>query len=222
MRPTVATLLLLALLVAVCRAGAQTIETSPLAPVRQWDISAGIGVRFFDAPDLGDTSSNWNAAWQPRVQVGRYLTPHLKAEVAVSSPLTYEFYLDEPVVVPEVPTPIRAFAEHRTRVFSVTPLVTYQFFENLYAHPFVSAGVDVGIVDERVTRLQQTRRLGSQTYTLPADSRSRSVTLLRPLVAAGFKSYLNDWVFVRPEGSLAFKRSGTTQFNLRLDIGVDF
>jgi hypothetical protein len=222
MRPTAATLLLLALLVAVCRAGAQTIEISPLAPVRQWDISAGIGVRVLNAPDLGDTSSNWNAAWQPRAQVGRYLTPHLKVEVAVSSPLTYEFYLDEPVVVPEVPTPIRAFAEHRTRVFSVTPLVTYQFFENLYAHPFVSAGVDVGIVDERVTRLQQTRRLGSQTYTLPADSRSRSVTLLRPLVAAGFKSYVNDWVFVRPEGSLAFNRSGTTQFNLRLDIGVDF
>jgi hypothetical protein len=46
--------------------------------------------------------------------------------------------------------------------------------------------------------------------------------LLRPVVAAGFKSYLNDWVFVRPEGNLAFKRSGTTQFNLRLDFGVDF
>ena len=213
---------LLALLIATSRADAQQAEKGAPAPVRRWDISAGVGARFFDGSDLGDAYANWNGAWQSRVQVGYYLTPHLKAEMTASSPVTYEFYLDEPVALPGVLAPVFVFAEHRSRVFSVRPLATYQFFENAFAHPFVSAGLDIGVLDERVTRIQQTRRLNGLTYTVPPASVARDAVLLRPVVAAGFKTYFNERVFVRPEGNLAFRREGVAQFNLRLDVGVDF
>jgi hypothetical protein len=52
--------------------------------------------------------------------------------------------------------------------------------------------------------------------------RARDATLLRPVAAAGFKTYFNERVFVRPEVNLAFGQPGTTQVNLRLDLGVDF
>ena len=215
-------LILLALLVAVLSADAQTTENGAPASIRPWDFSVGVGPLFFDGSRVGDSYSNWNGAWQPRVQFGRYLTPHLKMEVTASSPVTHEFYLDEAVVLPGMPAPVFAFAEHRSRVFSVTPLVTYQFLENAFAHPFVSAGIDIGILDETVTRVSQTRRLNGLTYTVPAASRSRDAVLLRPVVAAGFKTYFNDRIFVRPEANLAFRSSGAAQVSLRLDLGVDF
>ena len=90
------------------------------------------------------------------------------------------------------------------------------------AFAFVSAGLDIGVLEERTTRIEQTRRSNGLTYTVPAASASRDAVLLRPVVAAGVKSYFNDRVFVRPEGSLAFRRPGMAQVNLRLDIGVDF
>lgn len=214
---------LLTLLVSFSGAAAQ--PTGPPdgpAAVRRWDVSAGVGARFFDGSDLGDGYANWNGAWQPRVQVGRYLTPHLKVEVIAGSPMTYNFYVDEPVQLPGLTAPVFAFAEHRSRVFSITPLITYQFLENSFAHPFVSAGLDVGVLAERTIRPQQTRRLNGLTYTVPAAGSVRDAVLLRPVVAAGFKTYFNERVFVRPEGGLAFSRPGATQFNLRLDVGVDF
>jgi hypothetical protein len=215
-------LILFTLLVSVSPADAQTTETGSPAPIRRWDVSAGVGVRAFDASDLGDSYSSWNGVWQPRVQLGRYLTPHLKVEVTVNSPTTYEFYEDEPVVIPGLAAPMFAFAEHRSRLFAVTPLVTYQFLENAFAHPFVSAGIEAGVLDETITRDQQTRRLSGLTYTVPPASRARNAVLVRPVVAAGFKSYFNERIFVRPELNLAFRRSGTAQLNLRLDVGVDF
>ena len=214
-------LILLVLLVAISPADAQT-RADGAPPLRRWDMSAGVGVRFFDGSDLGDSYSNWDGAWQPRVQLGRYLTPHVKVEVTASAPVTHEFYLDEPVAVPGLPAPVSAFAEHRSRVFSVTPLVTYQFLENSFAHPFVSAGLDIGVVDGTATRAQQTRRLNGATYTVPAARESRDAVILRPVVAAGFKTYFNDRIFVRPETYLTFGRPGLVRFDVRLDVGVDF
>ena len=196
-------------------------EAGKQPPVRRWDVSAGVGVRFFDGADLGDSYSNWNGAWQPRVQVGRYLTPHLKLEFMAVPPVTHHFYNDELVPVPGLPAPVYAFSEHRSRVVSVTPLLTWQFLENAFAHPFVSAGCEVGVLEERITRLQQTRRAGL-TDTVPAANSRRDAVQVRPVVAAGFKSYFNERVFVRPESNLAFGRPGISQFTLRLDVGIDF
>jgi hypothetical protein len=115
-----------------------------------------------------------------------------------------------------------AFAEGRSRVFSVTPLVTYQFLDNAFVHPFVSAGLSIGVLDETITRPQQVRRLNNVTSTIPAASRSRDEVLLRPVAAAGFKTYFNERVFVRPETELILTGHGVTQVGLRLDAGIDF
>jgi len=200
--------------------------------VRRWDVSAGVGARFFDgagvgthfvdAAGVGDSYSNWSGAWQPRVQAGYYLTPHLKLEVTASPPSTYAFYDSAQVPVPEWSAPVYVFTEHRSRVASVAPVATYQFLENAFAHPFVSAGLELGFVHERIARMEQTRRTGGVSYTVPATHATRDAVTVWPLVAGGFKTYFNERVFVRPESSLAFRRPGVTQFSLRLDVGFDF
>jgi len=181
-----------------------------------------VGLRLFDGASLGNPYPSWTGAWHPRVQLGRYLTPHLKVEVTASSPLTYEFYSDEPVQLPGVSTPGSAFTEHQSRVVSVTPLVTYQFFDNAFVHPFVSTGLSIGVLDETITRPQQTRRLNNVTTTIPGVSRTRDAVLLHPVAAAGFKTYFNERVFVRPETELTLTGHGVTQVGLRLDVGLDF
>jgi hypothetical protein len=207
---------------AVSRAKAQAVESGAPAALRQWDVSGGVGPRFFDGASLGDQYSSWTGAWQARVQLGRYLTPHLKAEITASSPLTYESYPYEPVILPGQSAPVSAFSVRRSRVFSVTPLVTYQFFENAFVHPFVSTGLSIGFLDETTTRPRQTLLVNNVTTTIPAAGGSREAVLLRPVIAAGFKTYFNERVFVRPETELTLTGHGVTQVGLRLDVGLDF
>jgi len=45
---------------------------------------------------------------------------------------------------------------------------------------------------------------------------------VRPVAAAGFKSYLNEHVFVRTEGSTMFGPDGSPYLALRLGVGFDF
>ncbi len=200
----------------------QTGAPDARSPFRRWDVSAGVGGRFFDGAGLGDSYSNWNGAWQPRVQVGRYLSRHLKVELTAHSPSTHEFFSDVPMPGQGLPFQGYVFAEHRSRVVSAAPAVTYQFLENAFAHPFISAGLDVSVIEARITRMPQTRWTNGLSRTTAAAQDTRHAVRARPLVAAGVKSYFNERVFVRPEGSLAFSRPGVAQFSLRLDLGVDF
>lgn len=179
-------------------------------------------MQLMDTREVGESYTYWDGWWQPRLQVGRYFTSHLKAELAVTTPRTYEYFLNEQIQVPGLPQDAGVYTEHAVRVFTMTPLFTYQFFENAFAHPYVSAGIHINLLDDHGTRRQETRRTGGVSYTLPALASHRTDALVRPTVAGGFKSYFNERTFVRPEVGVGFGPRGATQVNLRLDFGVDF
>jgi hypothetical protein len=96
---------------------------------------------------------------------------------------------------------------------------TYQFFENVFAHPYVSAGVHVTSFFEET----QTYVYNPNFSTPPTrTSSSRKYTEARPFVAAGYKSYFNSRVYMRSEILASFDEDGFSHATARLGIGFDF
>src|SRR5262245_9443695 len=65
-----------------------------------WDASGGVGLHYVNVRDVDDEWSSWDAKFQPRFQIGRYFTPHLKTELAVSAPTSWTSYDTETFPVP--------------------------------------------------------------------------------------------------------------------------
>jgi hypothetical protein len=101
---------------------------------------------------------------------------------------------------------------------------TYQFLENTFAHPYVSAGVRVGVLDIHAERAPYiyTNTPPYTSYAIPALAWDSTEARARPYVAVGSKSYFSERTFVRPEMVLGFNDRGFSQFALRLGFGVDF
>jgi hypothetical protein len=167
--------------------------------------------------------SAWEeAVAEPRVQVGWYFTEHLKAELAVSH-LRYDFPEYQFFPLPgQQPWQGLAVTDRTVRIVELAPAVTYQFFENKFAHPFVSGGASVDVLRDHRHRAAETRRSGNFVYRLPAIDTNRTSTVVRPFVAGGFKTYFNQRTFLRPEIRSAFGPDGATRVGLRLDVGFDF
>ena len=68
----------------------------------------------------------------------------------------------------------------------------------------------------------QTVTQNGVTSTVPALERTSSKVIVRPVAAAGFKSYLSERAFVRTEGSTMFGGDGSPYIELRIGVGVDF
>jgi hypothetical protein len=187
-----------------------------------WDVSAGLGVHYVDHHDLSPTESWWDMKAQTRLQFGRYLTQHLKTEVSAAGPTTYD--LSETEFFPAGGGPIAGWAhtERTLKVFTVSPSLSYQFFENTFAHPFVSGGVDISIGEDHRSRASSSYVVNRVAYPVTAIDTRETVMFARPFIAAGFKSYFNDRAFVRPEVHTAFGSGGASQVSLRLDVGFDF
>jgi hypothetical protein len=222
-RPTVMALLAVAWLLAAPPAFAQGASAQPEAsPFNRWDLSAGVGLHYFAMRELDETDGWWDQKYQLRFQAGRYFSPHLKAELAVAGPSTYETYESTRIPVAGLPNGGFAYNDRSVRVVSLTPAFTYQFLENTFAHPFVSAGASLDLVDDHRFRRETTYTINRVSYSVPALDKRDTSLQARPFVAGGFKSYFNERTFVRPELQVGFGSHGTAQMNIRLDFGIDF
>jgi len=211
-------------------ASAQAVETAVRLPA--WDVSGSVAVHSIRASELYDASDGyydyWETQWQPGIQVGRYLTTNLKAEIGVHGPMHYTFYESDSVSVPGLP-PGLGFADvdRNIRVFSVAPAITWQFSENSFLHPYVSAGVAMDVSDVHRFREAGTRSIVYSRTTVRYDvsgiDTRETVVAARPFFAAGSKSYFgNGQWFVRPEVELGVAKSRIGAVSLRLGVGVDF
>jgi hypothetical protein len=180
--------------------------------------------------DVGsdDDYDYWEGQWQPGVQIGRFLTTHLKAEIGVRGPMRYDFYETISVPAPALPSGFGVtYADKHVRVLSFAPAITWQFFENTFVHPYLSAGVAVDVSDiHRFREAGTSSIVVSRTtvrYDVPGiDTRETAVTA-RPFFAAGSKSYFGNgrW-FVRPEIEIGVNKSRIGAVSLRLGVGADF
>jgi|SRR5262245_10032281 len=101
---------------------------------------------------------------------------------------------------------------------SVSGGVTYQFLENVFAHPYVSAGVRVTSFNEDFTIATFSSTVGR----VALSSGSRRFTQARPFVAAGYKSYFNERVYMRSDFLIAVDKIGLSHGTLRVGLGIDF
>ena len=199
-------------------------------PFRMWDVDATVGFHNTGPRDLlleSDAGPNdiGRFSWAGSLDVGRYWTSHLKTEFGVTALGRKSVAGTATVVVPTGETG-RALYEADVRQTQFILAGTYQFFENTFAHPYVSAGVRTGVIRidaagpglARVVTSGATRLYAVQ---IPPD-RPQTEVRARPFIAIGSKSYFAERIFARPEMVMAFNSRGVSQFGLRLGIGVDF
>jgi hypothetical protein len=195
-------------------------------PFRLWDFDAGGGLHFEDESSIDGTHhefGSWRGTGAVGLQGGRYWTSHVKTEAGLLYATPDVDYGGEPVLLPDATTGFVTYRV-RTRVTHLSGAFTYQFFENVFAHPYVSAGARIGIGSSHRTRegyaTGYTR--GIVTYPIQPIEQRRTIVQARPFAAAGFKSYLTERSFVRSELSAAFGRRGLAQLSIGLGFGVDF
>jgi len=220
-RRTVIALVIAATLAGRSAAIAQT--PSPAAPqMPAWDADFSLGMISNSGRDEGDDQEHSSVHAEARVDFGHYWTQHLKTEVGLAFLNRWEDYSYETVPIPSGRGGNYVFTNNSLRMVAVTPTFTYQFFENQFAHPYVSAAARVSLFDIHSSRYAQTVTQNGVTSTVPALDRTSSKVIVRPVVAAGFKSYLSEHAFVRTEGSTMFGSDGSPHIALRVGVGFDF
>ena len=200
-------------LLAAASASAQTqpvVSLTPAKPLR-WDIAAHVGwlaARTSDSGVYGNDSYNVGLGG---LSVGRYLTPHLKAEVQAAVHGQGRLYREE--YLPNAVPPFRA-SEHRIRTAAASTGLFYQFFDNQWFHPYLGGGVEMLREEERVVTIDG--RLGPSAPVAAGVSYSG-----RPFVATGFKLYVTERAFVRAGVQGSFSTRDTTHVAWTLAVGAD-
>ena len=95
--------------------------------------------------------------------------------------------------------------------------VTYQFYENVFAHPYVTSGVLLAWLSGT-----QKTYATSPVYQLLSTEKFSTIQA-RPVIGGGFKSYFdNGRAFMRSELLMAIDPHGPPHALLRIGAGVDF
>jgi hypothetical protein len=217
-----------ALLLAAAPALAQRVDAKGV-PYRAWDIDAGVGFLSLTSADsdLGDegyASDNWNPSWTTSIDVGHFWNSHLKTEGGLSFLQRYETASSQDVLLAGGQHGY-IFTRNEIRQVQVTAAATWQFFENTFAHLYVSGGARIGLLQIDSSRQSYLPSFPGSVYRpTPIEPLERHAlrARVRPFGAVGSKSYFNERSFVRPEMVLAFNGQGLSQFGARLVFGVDF
>ena len=206
-------------LAAVCISAGSAAAQQPELP--KWDAGASLGLLFGDGWYAAGIDSYGEPHAAYHFEVGRFWTTHLKTDYAVV--LTHDTHSSDYIRYPVTGLPgAYTFIDHDRRLTGFSGAVTYQFFENQMMHPFVSAGVQFGVNNDHAYRDSQVYTVSRITYTVPALDARESVTLVRPFIAVGAKSYFNERTFLKSEFAMGFNGDGVSHSILRLGFGFDF
>jgi len=187
---------------------AQTAGPSASQPIRRWDIGGGAALRFGEHVDGVVPHGAWAA------DVGRYWTPHLKTSIAVMT--TGQETWAGGFSDPQSSTGGQRYTVTRPAGFAAS--MAYQFFDNEFVHPYVTAGARVATTSLS-TRAYSTR----PPYGLVLISNTPDRLEARPVVGGGFKSYFgNGRAFMRSELVMSIAPHGSANAILMIGAGVDF
>ena len=210
-----------AALLAAPPAAAQTISTTPRNPAR-WDAGGSVGWFTGNKDDIADDWNDWYDTFAVSLDAGRYWTPHLKTEASATFAGEGSVYGQEQVAIPVQPFFIYRFREHHFRVAAISAAAVYQFLENSWVHPFVSAGVSLGWERER-SLTQRFVPTNDRPFFPPILEETRETSFdAWPFVGGGFKFYASERVFIRTDVNTAFDSRGLSRATWRVGIGMDF
>jgi hypothetical protein len=188
------------------RAGAQEQTLAAKEPFRRWDVASSVGFKFGRADDQVVPHADWD------LELGRYWTPHLKTDFTITGSSRRVFN----ATFRNLPGGGFEWIQADPRKAGISAAATYQFLENVFAQPFVSAGIRVGWVD--TIRYSYAPRV----YSVTSDHLSGGAAS-RSFVGAGFKSYFdNGRAFMKSEFIAAFDPHSPAVTTFRIGFGVDF
>src|SRR5262245_45482752 len=101
-------------------------------PFRKWDIGGGVNIRFGDHDDPVVPTGAWTADF------GRYWTPHLKTSIAVMTTRQDTYATGPGAYDPRAST--TSYTKTITQPPGFGASVAYQFLDNDFVHPYVTAG----------------------------------------------------------------------------------
>jgi hypothetical protein len=178
----------------------------PTEPSRRWDAGGGLTIRFGDDDRVVPLGS-----WI--LQAGRYWTPHLKTSVEVMTAGQRTFGATSYTSVSRTST------EYVTGSSAYGADLTYQFLDNEFVHPYITAGARFASSRETVVINTFEPRQPYTSVTLDGPNRLET----RPVFGGGFKSYFaNGQAFMRSELLIAVDRNGMRNAILQIGWGVDF
>jgi hypothetical protein len=212
-------LLVLTVVVTPFAAAAQS-ASQPRLP--NWDSGATFGIHWghgWDSRPSNSYSDEPDIAYQ--LDLGRFWTKHLKTDFGLVLRPTQRDYDYQPYPLPGIPGAY-TFTNRDHSLTTFAAAATYQFFENEMMHPFVSAGMQIGVIDEHRYRYPQTYTSNRVPYNVPALDERSTHTLARPFFAVGAKSYFNERTYVKSEFLMAAHSGGFSHATLRLGFGFDF
>ena len=201
-----------------------TAEASRLA---SWDLSGAFAF-VAGRPDL-DVTDRYYDRWYETAQVGaivgRHVTRHLKLEFEASTSAEARQYVLRLVNIPIVPHQVAVGAERHTTLHQVSGLVTWQFFENEWVHPFLQIGGGADIERVRWDSLPTfvysgDPRVPGSTVTVERPAPEKS-TAARLLLGGGAKFYVTPRAFFRTDVRFGGGADGR-HVGLRLGFGTDF
>lgn len=219
--PVAAAFLAAALLITGTAAAQQpAISLTPADPAR-WDFAGSVGWLGADPSGAGTLGDDWYDTVAGAVSIGRYITPHLKAEIQGGISGEGRLYRVEELPLPGAPPVFRA-QEHYFRNATIGAAVFYQFFENQWFHPFAGGGIEVLRERDRVeVQVPFGPVPGRVLPPLPPLPSPQVTYAARPFVATGFKWYVAERAFMRTGVQASFSNHGATHVVWIAGIGAD-
>ena len=202
---------------------AQSVTISPADPKR-WDVAGSIGWLAGNKSDIAEEWNDWYDTFATSLEIGRYWTPHVKTEAGVFVTTEAGVFARQQPFIPDGGSPIFIPREHHFRVTAFSAFATYQFFENTWVHPFLSAGVHFTEERERAFSLDVPYYgRDFRPIDVPVEPpRQATVFSIRPVAMGGAKFYVNERGFVRTDLGVAWHDGRVAHVIWRAGIGVDF
>ena len=183
---------------------------------RLWDAAGFVGWRGVNKSELAPEWNEWYDAAAFSVSAGRYLTPHLKIDVDLSTTSVGRVESPDFVTTPGT-VPYYYYREYRFRRTTLAPSLVYQFFENRWVHPFLGVGLE-GVRETQRLEIEVVSGRGLLRPGAESDVSYRA----RPFVTGGLKFYVSERGFIRTDWVSAFSSSGAESAVWRFGGGVDF
>jgi hypothetical protein len=187
-------------------------------PVSRADASGTLGWLNGDKTELdGYRGSNdwYNRSLYGGAGLGWYWTDHWKTEIDGGVSSSAELRVYSSVVIDGRNASLYSTYAFVTRRLAIGQ--QYQFYRNVWVHPFAGAGIDL--------TWEQTDRTDEIYSTQPVRSTTpyprRTELLTRPFATFGLKAYVAPRTFLRTDMKLVFDK-GIDDALFRFGLGVDF
>jgi hypothetical protein len=195
-----------------------------------WDAGATLG-SFGAAPTTPNQTyrDEWYFDFRQAVSIGRYWSDHIKTEIEFANTGEGTRYTLRTANVPGVPPQYPISSEEYYRLQQLQARVVYQFFENVWAHPYVFGGVGVDIERLRTRTPEQyyyasgdPRLPANRILITPARETGPAITQRAAgILGTGVKLYMSPRAYFNAAAIASLARSSGT-ISFVTGFGFDF